>query len=95
MPAAEQQKQHAVERAAKIYGVLKAAAERGSECPENGTLAERFSCSPGVIVRSLHYLEANGMIRVERGIRPRVVTIIATGKKTALIPPYKVKRKAR
>lgn len=75
--------EHAVERAAKIFTLIKQAAQRGEVCPTNAILGERFGVRPKSISSSLSFLEANGMIEVERGNAWRVVTICATGAKTA------------
>lgn len=83
MPASTEQTEHAVERAARIFKVLKQAAECGEPCPTNKTLSERFSCGTTTIVNALHFLEANGMIEVERQNMSRVVTIRASGAKTS------------
>ena len=60
------QQEHAVDRAVRIYKVIRQAAEQGLPCPENGTLAERFGCSGSAIVNAIAFLEANGMFDVER-----------------------------
>jgi DNA-binding GntR family transcriptional regulator len=83
MVASPEQREHAVSRAAKIFAIVRQAAERGEPCPTNHVLRQRFACSDGSVVRALDFLEANGMIRVERGRSSRVVTISATGQKTA------------
>ncbi len=83
MPASPEAVEHAVKRAAKIFGIIKQAAERGESCPTNRNLGERFGCGDTPIVNALVFLEANGMIEVERGNDRRVVTIRATGERTA------------
>src|SRR5688572_4142661 len=83
MPASSDQREHAVQRAAKIFALLKQAAERREPCPTNRTLGERFGCGDQAIVSAFYFLEANGMIAVERGNDRRVVTIAATGQRTA------------
>lgn len=83
MPASPEQQEHAVQRAGKIFAIIRGCAERGEPCPSNATLAERFACGTTVIVNALHFLETAGMILVERGRDCRVVTIRATGQRTA------------
>jgi DNA-binding transcriptional regulator YhcF (GntR family) len=74
--------EHAVERASRIFTVLKQAADNGLECPTNKALAERFGVRSNTISNALHLLESTAMIEIERGPGWRVVTIRATGKKT-------------
>lgn len=83
MPASPEQHEHAVQRASKIFAVIKQAAERGEACPTNAILAERFGCGRARICAALNFLECAGMIEVERGNDRRVVAICATGQKTA------------
>lgn len=83
MPASQEAQAHAVERAARIFGLLKAVAARGDVCPTNALLRERFGVGDQSIVSAFHFLESNGMITVERGNARRVVTIRATGQRTA------------
>lgn len=83
MAASIASQEHAVERAAKIFALLKQAAVRGQKCPTNATLAERFGCGTATIANAFHFLEGNAMIDVERGQCGRIVTICATGDRTA------------
>lgn len=83
MSASQEQREHAVQRAGKIFALVRQAAERGEPCPPNAVLRERFGCGDQAISSALHFLAANGMIVVERGNDHRVVTICATGAKTA------------
>lgn len=83
MSASPEQREHAVQRAAKIFAIIKAAAERGESCPTNAVLRERFGCADQAIASAFGFLEANGMIVVERGNDHRVVTIRASGHRTA------------
>jgi DNA-binding FadR family transcriptional regulator len=96
MAASSDARQHAVVRAGNIYGVLKQAAARRETCPTNTVLAERFSCGTTVIVNAIAFLEANGMITVDRGGHNRVVTIIATGERTLgrVTKPHRSRRAA-
>lgn len=82
MPASPEQREHAVERAGKIFALIRQAAERGERCPTNRVLGTRFGVGNQTIVSAFHFLESCGMIRVERGHDRRVVTICATGKST-------------
>ena len=83
MPASQEAQQHAVERAGKIFVILRQAAERGETCPTNAILAERFGVSRQRVISAFNFLECNGMIRAERVNSSRVVTICSTGKRTA------------
>jgi len=57
------------------------AAEMGEPCPSNLVIADvTGSTSGSALVASL---ERKGLIRVERGNSKRVVTILATGRRTA------------
>lgn len=82
MAASKDQREHAVERAGKIFALLRQAADRGEDCPTNAILAERFGCGTNAIANALHFLESSGMIAVERLAAGRIVTIVATGKCT-------------
>lgn len=82
MSASVEQREHAVERASRIFAFIRDAADRGERCPSNAVLAERFGCGTPTIVNALHFLESVGMIEVSRSASTRVVTIRATGKRT-------------
>jgi SOS-response transcriptional repressor LexA len=59
-------------------------AEQGERCPTNDDICERLGFnSPASATRLVADLEADGLIRVERFHHARVVTIVATGEKTA------------
>lgn len=96
MTASAQQREHAVERASRIFAIIRDAADRGECCPSNATLAQRFGCGTSVIVNALHFLESVGMIVVSRSNASRIVTIRATGKATAgkVYAPHWTERKA-
>lgn len=68
----------------RIYDAIERAANAGEPCPSNGVLAEIAGLSgigtPSILVKRL---EEAGAIEVERGGRSRVVTIGATGRRTA------------
>lgn len=83
MPASAEQQEHAVARAGKIFAIIRQCAERGEACPTNAVLGERFGVRPNLISRAINFLECNGMIAVERASDRRVVTICATGQRTA------------
>lgn len=83
MPASQEAQEHAVHRAANIFALIKQAAERGEACPTNTVLRERFGVGQSPISNAFAFLEANGMISVERSNDRRVVTILATGQRTA------------
>ena len=68
----------------RILAMLERAADAGQPCPTNAEITEALgtsslSTAPDTIAR----LERDGLITVERGIRSRVVTIVATGHRTA------------
>jgi hypothetical protein len=72
------------ERVKIVMAMLNAAAERGDFCPDNATICTSIggsSLSTGANIIKL--LETMNLIRVDRGHRNRVVTIVATGKCTA------------
>lgn len=96
MSASSEQREHAVERASRIFAVIRDAAYRGEPCPTNAVLAERFGVGTTVIVNALHFLESCGMIVVSRSNATRIVTIRATGKQTTgkIFAPHWTERKA-
>ena len=77
--------EHAVDRAGRIFAILKQAAERRVPCPTTPILAERFGCSKASVRASLHFLELAGMIVIEWRGAERVVQIRATGHRTAVV----------
>ena len=78
------QKEHALQRAAAIFRIIKACAEAGLECPSNTSLAERAGYqSTSSVSDAISFLAVAGYITVERSNRSRVVTIVSSGKKTA------------
>jgi hypothetical protein len=77
------QQEHAVERAGKIFVILKQCADNNLPAPETTTLAERFGVKANVIRNALHFLESNAMISIEGKAEAQRVTITATGKTTA------------
>lgn len=67
-----------------VLGLIAAAAERGRLCPSNNDIADACGlarANDGSKV--LQRLEKSGLIRVERGSHSRVVTIVASGLRTA------------
>lgn len=73
-----------VAAAKAILSCMEGAAERGEICPTNDALATLIgAASIATASRHVKELEQRGLIRVERGSRSRVVTIVATGKSTA------------
>jgi hypothetical protein len=67
-----------------VMSLLSRAAEDGARCPNNPEIAYRIGAgSPASAARSVALLETMGLITVERGHMSRVVTIVATGKRTA------------
>ena len=83
MKGKPQNPDHAVARAARIFAELKRCAEAGEPCPCNEALAADNGCGKTHVINILNLLIVAGMIEIERGNRDRIVTICATGKKTA------------
>ncbi|MBE7186050.1 MAG: hypothetical protein INR68_16760 [Methylobacterium mesophilicum] len=79
-----------------IYRALCRAAKRGDRCPTGDMLCEITGFSPATTVYHVSRLEADGLIRVWRYQRSRVVEIVATGAKTAAsgekLPHWRVRR---
>lgn len=75
---------HAVQKAMTILQVLKACANAGLQCPTNAALAERSGYrSTASVANAVSFLATCGFISVERMNHTRIVTICATGKRTA------------
>jgi len=75
----------APDRRSIIFAMIENAAERGEPCPTNAVLATAIGASSmSGPVKFVNQLIEDGAIRVERSQRARVVTIVATGKTTAL-----------
>lgn len=67
-----------------VYSALVRAAEAGAPCPTNAVLRDVTGhASPSSVVNAIKRLEEAGTITVLRFHRDRVVTITATGHKTA------------
>lgn len=66
-----------------IYRALYRAANRGDRCPTSDMLCEITGFSPATTVYHVARLEADGLIRVWRYQRSRVVEIVATKQRTA------------
>jgi hypothetical protein len=72
------------ERVSKVMRILVAAADAGEPCPSNLTIASAVgSSSMATGASCIALLESMNLISVERGNCSRVVTIVATGKRTA------------
>ena len=67
MPASPEQREHAVERASRIFAVIRDAADRNQRCPSNAVLAERFGVGTTVIVN--HHQNKQGGFRGSTAIR--------------------------
>lgn len=83
MPASPEQREHSLERTAKVFEIVKRAAELGEPCPTNKLMAERLGCSSVRISDSISFLHSAGMIEVQRMNARRIVTICASGLSTA------------
>lgn len=67
-----------------VLKMIESAAERGEKCPSNDCIAGAIgAASPSSGPTVLDRLARRGLITVERGNMLRVVTILATGKRTA------------
>lgn len=72
------------ERMQQCFTILERAANAGVKCPTNADLAELMGYNTiGKPAEWVVRLERAGLIEVERRNTGRVVTIVATGKKTA------------
>lgn len=75
--------EHAVERAGRFYAYLKDLARMKEPCPTNEQIQKRFGGSKNTGPNMLNFLEANGMITIERVSRvKRIIHITATGHST-------------
>jgi DNA-binding transcriptional regulator YhcF (GntR family) len=84
MSASQEQREHAIQKAQKLFRIISQAADYGHQCPSNKILAERIGYkSAARVADAISFLSTAGMITVERANNARVVTITATGKKTA------------
>lgn len=66
-----------------VLGLIEIAADEGLPCPTNTQLFDELGVSISEGSTILVALELKGLIKVERGSSRRVVTIVATGKRTA------------
>lgn len=67
-----------------FYAILDAAARKGEVCPSNTALADRMGFnSTATACRYIDRLVDAELITVQRGSHSRIVTILATGMKTA------------
>jgi hypothetical protein len=74
--------------------MLEAAAKNGSACPSNEDICERVGASsPATGARLVSALETMGLIKVERFLQSRIVTIVDTGESTAIV--HRTPRPAR
>lgn len=72
------------ERSEIVMGMIRAAVAHNQPCPTNGHIAAALDMgSPSVGAGIISFLECAGIISVERSRLARVVTITATGEKTA------------
>lgn len=77
---------------AAILALIDEAASRGEKCPSNYTMADAIGYAANSISTLIQHLEGKGYITVERGNAKRVVTILATGARTAGFTEPKFKR---
>lgn len=79
-----EQRRPAREARGTIYRALYRAAQRGDLCPSSEVLNELCGYSSvSMVPRWIKHLERDGLIRVWRYQRSRMVEIVATGKRTA------------
>lgn len=67
----------------RVYEILVAAADAGECCPSNSALGARIDGSAVQASDILRRLERRGVIMVARGNNSRLVTIVASGRRTA------------
>lgn len=63
----------------RLLAVLEACAIEGRPCPANGELGELLGYDQSYPSKLVKHLELKGLIRVARGSRVRIVTILADG----------------
>lgn len=67
-----------------MFAMITLAAEADEPCPSNRALASALGFgSEGHVPAVLNRIQAAGLIRIERGRTSRIVTILASGKRTA------------
>lgn len=66
-----------------VLASIEHAAEAGTACPSNTAFADELSIGASKGSDIIARLERKGLIKVQRGNSMRVVTIVATGKRTA------------
>lgn len=81
------------DRAESLLPVLTACASKNERCPTNQELGKLIKARSEAVIIALQLLEEQGRIAVDRHSNYRVVTILATGQKTAM-PVYKSRMKA-
>ncbi|KQN37032.1 hypothetical protein ASG37_05060 [Sphingomonas sp. Leaf407] len=79
----------------RLFNTLSSIAEAGEPCPTNDGLAERLGCDPRAVARAFTELREQALIAVEPARTQRRVTIVASGKSTAVIVPAKRIRSRR
>ena len=70
------------ERMNAVFDVMNAAAEKGIECPSNPTLSACLNMGDSTVSSHITRLVDAGRVIVTRMPNYRIVTIVATGKKT-------------
>jgi hypothetical protein len=63
----------------RLFAVLEACALEGRPCPANGELGELLGYDQSYPSTLVKHLELQGLIRVARGSRGRIVTILTDG----------------
>ncbi len=72
----------------EMLDMIVAAARMGGKCPSNRAIADRINCDSGSVSNMLRRLENKGVVKVERSYGKRIVTVVATGARTAgTLPP--------
>ena len=73
----------AEERVRIVMDMMRTAAEHGDKAPANTVLATALGVGPATASNVVELCETMNLIRVDRGRSDRVVTIVATGARTA------------
>ena len=67
-----------------MFAMIALAAEADEPCPPNRAIAGTLGLSSvGHVPALLNHIQAAGLIRIERGLSSRIVTILASGERTA------------
>lgn len=73
-----------------IYAMMVEAAEAGAPCPTNPDIAAKFGCSKDSVKNTLRRLRDSGALRLTGRDPLRRATVVATGARTAALPPRRL-----